>query len=295
MAVGAIGLSHMENVLAQTGGAAMLPASKKTGRYAEVNGLTMYYELHGAGRPLLLLHGGGSTVDTTFGRILPSLAATRRIIAPEQQGHGHTADIDRPLSFEQMADDTAALLRYLEIEQADLLGFSNGGNVALQLAIRHPHLVRKAIVASAFFRFDAIHPAIRESFKHATHEGMPVALRDAYMNANPNPENLPTLVTKLMAMLLSSKDVRPEILQSIAAPTMIMLADNDIVGPEHGAEMTRLLQHGQLAVFPGSDHGTYLGEATGAKKESILPTLAVAMIEAFLDEPMPEQNTTEKK
>jgi predicted alpha/beta-fold hydrolase len=116
--------------------------------YAPVNGLKMYYEIHGPVRgknpPLVLLHGGGSTIDTTFGKVLPFLAKTRQVIAFEQQGHGHTADIvDRPFTFEQSADDTVALMNHLEIEKADFFGFSNGGNIALQIAIRYPNRVRK--------------------------------------------------------------------------------------------------------------------------------------------------------
>jgi pimeloyl-ACP methyl ester carboxylesterase len=125
--------------------------------YAPVNGLKMYYEIHGAANaarpPLMLLHGGGDTIQTSFGHVLPSLARTRQVIAFEQQGFGHTAHIaDRAFSFEQSADDTAALLDYLHIAQADLFGFSNGGTIALQVAIRHPRVVRKLIVASAFFK-----------------------------------------------------------------------------------------------------------------------------------------------
>src|ERR671935_3223680 len=119
------------------------------GQYASVNGLTMYYEVHGAGRPLVLLHGALSAIGTSFGKVLPSLAKTRQVIAVEQQAHGHTADIDRPLTYEQMADDTAALLRHLEIGSADVYGYSLGGGVALQLAIRHPELVRKLVLVSA--------------------------------------------------------------------------------------------------------------------------------------------------
>ncbi len=111
------------------------------GGYAPVNGLEMYYEIHGAGQPLVLLHGALSATGTSFGKLLPALAATRRVIAVEQQAHGHTADIDRPLSYEQMADDTAAALRHLGIERADVFGYDDGGNVALGLAIRHPAMV----------------------------------------------------------------------------------------------------------------------------------------------------------
>jgi pimeloyl-ACP methyl ester carboxylesterase len=121
--------------------------------YASVNGLNIYYEIYGASHaaspPLVLLHGGGDTIKTSFGRILPSLAHDRQIVAFEQQGYGHTSDVaDRPFSFEQSADDTAALQEHLHIGQTDLLGFSNGGTIALQVAIRHPHVVRKLVVAS---------------------------------------------------------------------------------------------------------------------------------------------------
>src|SRR6185295_13176637 len=116
------------------------PPHKQTGCYATVNGLRMYYEIHGSGRPLVLIHGGGSTIMSTFGRILPELAKTHQVIAVELQAHGHTPDLDRPLSFEQDADDVAALLEQIQIDRADFMGFSNGGTTSLQIAIRHPEL-----------------------------------------------------------------------------------------------------------------------------------------------------------
>jgi pimeloyl-ACP methyl ester carboxylesterase len=124
--------------------------------YAPINGLSMYYEIYGEGRPLILLHGAYMTIDT-MGPILPGLAATRQVIAAEQQGHGHTADIDRPITYEQMADDTAALLAHLDVGEADVFGFSMGGGVALQLAIRHPAVVRRLVVASASYTSDGMH------------------------------------------------------------------------------------------------------------------------------------------
>src|SRR6267142_1431432 len=130
-------LGLTDNVLAQS-----------TGHYANVNGLKMYYEVHGNGFPLVLIHGGGSTIGTSFGRILPALAKTHKVIAIEMQAHGHTADIDRPLSFEQDADDVAELLRQLHVASADIFGFSNGASTTLEIAIRHPELVNKIIVAS---------------------------------------------------------------------------------------------------------------------------------------------------
>src|SRR5689334_17031450 len=117
---------------------AQSPGDKGQGSYASVNGLKMYYEIHGEGAPLVLIHGGGSTIQTTFGRVLPALAKNHKVIAVELQAHGHTADIDRPLSFEQDADDVAELLKQLHIEKADVFGFSNGASTTLEIAIRHP-------------------------------------------------------------------------------------------------------------------------------------------------------------
>src|SRR5262249_30739069 len=124
------------------------PPSAESG-YAPVNGLNMYYEVHGAGQPLILLHGGLSTIDLTFGSVLPTLAQRRQVVAAELQGHGHTADIDRPFSFEAMADDVAGLMAYLGLRNADFYGYSLGGGVSWQTAIRHPELVRKLVIASS--------------------------------------------------------------------------------------------------------------------------------------------------
>ena len=141
----------------------------------------MYYEIYGSdiGRslPLILLHGGGSTIETSFGKVLPALAKNRQVIAFEQQGHGHTADIDRPFTFEQSAEDTVALLQFLKIKQADLFGYSNGGHIALEVALRHPDLVRKLVLESIMITRDGSDPAFWESFKHAKQADMPTELQ----------------------------------------------------------------------------------------------------------------------
>ena len=264
-------------------GAAMGSAPHVRTGYAPVNGLRMYFEIHGTADsnnpPLVLLHGGGSTIDTSFGKVRASFAKTRQVIAFEQQGHGHTADIDRPFSFEQSADDAAALLRHLKIENADFFGYSNGGNIALQIAIRHPEVVRKLIVASAMFKRDGLYPEFWESMKRATLQSMPAELREAYLRVAPYPEQLPTFHDKCARRMLEFKDWRPEDIQKIGAPTMIIIADGDIVRPEHAVEMFRLLPHAQLAVLPGTDHMTLVHRADWQ----------VSMIEAFLDAPMPKQ------
>jgi pimeloyl-ACP methyl ester carboxylesterase len=247
------------------------------GSYASVNGLEMYYEIHGAGRPLVLLHGGPTTIDTSFGKLLPTLAKARQVIAVEQQGHGHTADIDRPLSFEQMADDTAALLRHLKIEKADFFGYSDGGNVALGIAIRHPDLVRKLAVAGTNYNNDGIYPEILEFLKHARPDDLG-DLRDAYVRVAPRPEDWPRLVAKVAELGVQFKGWRPEDIRAIEAPALVMIGDADIVRPEHAVEMFRLLPHAQLAVLPGTDHIALVERVDWV----------LSMIAAFLDAPMPE-------
>jgi pimeloyl-ACP methyl ester carboxylesterase len=167
------------------------------GDYAEVNGIRMYFEVHGTGLPLVLLHGAYMTVDA-MGSILPGLAKSRRVIVPEMQGHGRTADIDRPITYEEMSDDVAALLGHLGIEEADAFGYSMGGGVALQLAIRHPGLLRKLVVASASYTSDGLQPELHEMVPTITPEmfaGSP--MEAAYQELAPNPEDFPTLVEKL--------------------------------------------------------------------------------------------------
>jgi pimeloyl-ACP methyl ester carboxylesterase len=163
--------------------------------YAPVNGLSMYYEIYGEGRPLVLLHGAYMTIDM-LGALLPGLAAKRRVIAAEQQGHGHTADVDRPITYEQMADDTAALLAHLGVGDADIVGYSMGGGTALQLAIRHPAVVRKLVVASASYTSDGVHSVAREMFPSITPElfaGSPI--EEAYQRTAPHPGDFPKLTS----------------------------------------------------------------------------------------------------
>jgi pimeloyl-ACP methyl ester carboxylesterase len=228
--------------------------------YAPIHGLQMYYEIHGAAHPaqppLVLLHGGGDTIGTSFGHILPILARDRQVVAFEQQGFGHTADIaDRPFSFAQSADDTAALLEYLRIGEADLFGFSNGGTIALQVAIRHPRVVRKLVVASGFYqREGSSYPWFWEGFPSAKREQMPKELREAYLEAAPHPENLQSFFDKCVQRMRSFPDIPADAMRGITAPTLVVVGDADVMRPEHAVETFRLLPHAQLAVLPGTDH-----------------------------------------
>jgi pimeloyl-ACP methyl ester carboxylesterase len=227
--------------------------------YAPIGGLRLYYEIHGDANPerapLVLLHGGGDTIQTSFGLILPELAGKRQVVAFEQQGYGHTADIaDRPFSFEQSADDTAALLDYLHLRRADLFGFSNGGTIALQVAIRHPQLVRKLVVASGFFSHAGADPAFWNGFASATLDVMPKELRDAYLEVAPHPEDLQSMFDKAVQRMRTFKDIPEDKIRSISAPTLVVCGDADVMRPEHAVEEFRLLPHAQLAILPGTEH-----------------------------------------
>jgi pimeloyl-ACP methyl ester carboxylesterase len=252
--------------------------------YADIGPLHMYYEDTGNGPPVVLLHGGGSTAETSFGQIIPALARTRRVIAPEQQAHGHTPDVARPLSFEQMADDTAALLEQLHVANADIVGFSNGGMVALQLAVRHPALVHKLVVCSGFSSHAGLIPQLREMFEQpANPAAMPASLRDAYLAAAPHPD-LPNLVTKTVAMMRGFHDLDPAALHAITAPTLVMLGDHDVIMPEHAVELARTVAHGELAIFPAAQHGEYLGVAESPRPGSRLLAHGLETLETFLAE-----------
>lgn len=254
--------------------------------HAPVNGIDMYYEVHGRrqGVPLVLLHGGGSTIDVTFGRVLPLFAANRMVIAVEEQGHGRTTDRDGPVAFESSADDVAALLRHLGLDRADLFGFSNGASVALQVAIRHPQLVRKLVFASSMTRRDGAQPQLWEFMKEAAFSNMPQALKDAFLRVHPDPQKLRIMHDKDAERMRNFKDVPEEEVRSVRASTLIVLGDRDIVRPEHAIELARLIPGARLLILPGG-HGDYLGEAVATQKETASPALTARSIEQFLDAP----------
>jgi pimeloyl-ACP methyl ester carboxylesterase len=253
---------------------------------APVNGIDMYYEVHGRGGgvPLVLLHGGGSTIEVTFGRVLPVLAGGRRVIAVEEQGHGRTSDREGPVTFEGSADDVAALLRHLEVDEADLFGFSNGASVALQVAIRHPRLVRKLVFASSITKRDGAHPELWQLIEQADFSNMPQPLKDAFLRVNPDERKLRTMHDKDAVRMRGFEDVPDDLVRSVRAPTLIVLGDRDIVKPEHALELTRLISGARLLILPGG-HGDYLGEAVATQRESGYPELTARLIGEFLDSP----------
>lgn len=252
----------------------------RTSGYAMVNGLKMYYEIHGTGTPLVLIHGGGSTIQTTFGRVLHEFAKAHKVIAVEMQAHGHTADIDRPLSFEQDADDIAALFKHLKIDKADIFGFSNGASTTLQFAIRHPEMTNKIIVASTFYKKAGAPSWFWDMMSKPTFEGMPQPFKDAFLKINPDTNALHRMYERDVARMQSFPDISEEQMRSIKAPAFIIIGDKDVVSPEHAAEMHGLLSNSRLAIIPGG-HGDYIGEIT-APQNSILIAATVSVINKFL-------------
>jgi pimeloyl-ACP methyl ester carboxylesterase len=270
-----------------------MPKSDPQTGYAPAGDLRMYYEIRGDGPSLVLLHGAYMTIEM-MDPLMSGLAETRRVIAVEQQGHGRTADVDRPLTYEQMADDTAALVRHLDIETVDVVGYSMGGGIALQLAIRHPDVVRKLVVASATFRSDGMHAVALEMFPAITPElfaGSP--MEEAYLRLAPKPGDFPRLVEKLTRMDTTPYAWPEDDIRAIAAPALVVVGDSDGVRLEHAVELFGLLGGGvmgdlegmpasQLAVLPGTSHFVPPGHGVLDRAEWLL-----AMIAPFLDPPAP--------
>jgi pimeloyl-ACP methyl ester carboxylesterase len=225
--------------------------NKPSGKYAEVNGLKLYYEDRGEGEPLVLLHGSFG-----WGTSYPELAKGRRVITPDFQGHGRTADIDRPLSFEQLADDVAALLKSIRVERADVFGYSTGGNVGLAMAIRHPKVVRRlAINGSHHGKLaDAYSPEAYKQIADLPADFAPPLLKDQYDKIAPDPKKWPILVAKAKAMELEFKGYDPKQLRKISSEVLITLGDREGLKVEHAVELYRLLPNARLAVFPKADH-----------------------------------------
>lgn len=240
--------------------------------HADVNGISMYYEIHGTGQPTVLLHGGLGSAEM-FAPVLPAFAAGRQIIAVDLQGHGRTADIDRPLDVAFMADDVAALLDHLGIAQADVIGYSLGGGVALQLGFRHPGKVRRLVAASAGIRRDAIH---RDILDQQAQVGAAAAefmkdtpMYESYQRLAPRPEDFPRLLDKIGESMAQDYDFTEQV-RDLHVPTLIVAADADMCPPSHFVEIFALLDGGlrdggwmgegrpkgghALAILPGLTH-----------------------------------------
>jgi pimeloyl-ACP methyl ester carboxylesterase len=265
--------------------------TKGTGQYADVNGLKLYYETHGAGRPLILLHGGLMSGET-FGPVLPLLAARHQVVAVDLQGHGRTADIDRPIDVRLMADDIAALIDHLRLEKPDLVGYSLGGGVALHAAAKYPQKVRRLVAASANIRPDAIYPEMRAQQAQVSAAAAPfmkdTPMYQLYQRVAPRPEDFPRLLDKIGQSMARDFDYSREV-RSLKVPTLIVAADADMAPPSHYVEVFKLLGG-------GIRDGGWMGEGRpeGGHALAILPGLThynlgnsplfATVILAFLDQ-----------
>jgi pimeloyl-ACP methyl ester carboxylesterase len=239
------------------------------GKYASINGIELYYEIHGTGKPLIMLHGGFGTFDM-FAALSPALAEGHQVIGVDLYGHGRTALTERPIRIEEMADDVAGLIGQLGLEKADLLGYSLGGAVALQTAIRYPERVNKLVVISTPFKRTGWHPEIQAGMTSIAPEffvGTPIY--DAYMSVAPKPEDFPRFVDKMKEALGRDYDWREQV-SALSIPILIIAGDSDALPPAHAVEFFRLLGGGkadagwngenlvpsQLAILPGVSHYT---------------------------------------
>jgi pimeloyl-ACP methyl ester carboxylesterase len=263
-----------------------VPAQQKpTTGYAPVNGVKMYYEVHGSGEPVVLLHGAFMTITNNWTGWIDELAKTRKVIAVEMQGHGRTADIPRDISSENLADDVAALLDHLKIPRADLIGYSMGGGVAMQCAIRHPDKVRKVVVISSVFRRDGMIKEAADSIPKLTADdfkGSPIETE--YKKLSPTPDEFPNFVKRVLATASKGQDIDADKLKATTAPMFFIHGDADGIRLEHVAEMFRLKGgevHGdmkprsasRLAILPDTTHVTLMQR---------MP-LIVPMVNDFLD------------
>jgi pimeloyl-ACP methyl ester carboxylesterase len=262
-----------------------------TGQYADVNGINLYYETHGSGRPLILLHGGLGSGEM-FRPILPALAAGRQVILPDLQGHGRTADIDRPIDIRLMADDIAALMRHLGIEQADVMGYSLGGGVAFMIGVHHQELVRRLVVVSAHIRRNAIYPDMLVQQAQVGPDSV-VFLKDTpmyqlYQRVAPRPEDFPKLLGKMGASMAKEFDYTDDV-RGLKVPTLFAAGDADMAPPSHYVEIFSLLDGGQrdggwmgegrpkgghaLAIISGATH-------YNVNESPVLAAAAIAFLEA---------------
>ncbi|KXH84745.1 alpha/beta fold hydrolase [Chryseobacterium kwangjuense] len=225
--------------------------------YKQVNGIRMYYEIYGSGKPLVLIHGGGSSILFDFKEIIARLEDQFKLIGIDLQNHGMTGHRDIPETFEQDAHDVAALLKELDVEKASFWGFSNGGNTVMQIAHLYPQITEKLIIASSFYKRNGMMDGFFESMEEATLESMPEPLKINFLNLNPDFSLLENLFEKDSKRMQTFEDWDEKILTSIQVPALFISGDKDVMKPEHVVEMWRLVPESQLMILPAT-HGSYM-------------------------------------
>jgi pimeloyl-ACP methyl ester carboxylesterase len=252
--------------------------------YAPVNGINMYYEIHGDSKdiPLLLIHGGGSTIPSNWGTLLPMLSAHYQVIAMELQAHGRTSDRDSQESFKQDAADVIALLQHLHINKVNIVGFSDGACTTLEIVINYPEVVNKAVAISGNYKRDGMIPGFFDWLQNSTFNDMPGALKKAYLDVNNNELGLLNMFNKDRARRLGFTDRTDDEMRSIKTPVLVMLGDQDVITLEHAVEMNKIISGSKLAILPGT-HGSFIGEALSKVSGSAMHEATVRIIREFLD------------
>jgi pimeloyl-ACP methyl ester carboxylesterase len=249
--------------------------------HLEVNGIKMYYEMYGEGNPLVLLHGGGSTIQSTWGRIIPMLSKDHKVIAMDLQNHGRSGHRKEPETFPQDARDVVELLRQLNISKADFFGFSNGGETCIQIAIDHPGIINKLILCSAPYKISGFQPGFFEMMNQVSFDQMPDKLKEEFLKVNNDSALLMHMFESDANRMKNFKGWTDEQVQSIQAPTLLINGDKDVLTPEHAVEMHRMIKNSSLAVLPGV-HGECIGEVTTLRNDGKDSIYIIPMIESFL-------------
>jgi pimeloyl-ACP methyl ester carboxylesterase len=249
-----------------------------------VTTIELHHEIFGRpGRqtPLLLVHGGAGTIGTNWAGAIPLFAVDRTVIGVELQGHGHTRHAPRPYTFENSADDIAALIGALGIDRVDIMGFSNGGPTAVRFALRYPDLTRRVVAASGFYRRDGMIDGFWDNFDDPQLDSMPAVLRQAYSAINPDPADLAAMFELDVSLMRDFQDWPDQELAALKGPALFVSGDHDVVLPEHTVRMARLAPHGRALVLPAG-HGDYLGAADAGEVDTALAQSCLGLIRRFL-------------
>jgi len=250
--------------------------------YSEVNGIKMYYEMYGNGKPLVLIHGGGSTIQSSFGRVIPSLAKNYQVIAVELQNHGRSDARSVAQTFEQDSEDVFVLMKNLNISKANFLGFSNGGHTLFDLALHHAEIIDKLIIASSPYKRSGFITGFFESMPKATLATMPLDLKKEFLKVTPDSARLQAMFEHDRDRMVNFRGWTDEQIKSITIPTLLINGDADVLTPEHAVEMHRMLSHSRLAILPGG-HGTYMGEVTTLGKDGQFFDYLTPLVNEFLN------------
>lgn len=249
--------------------------------YKQVNGIRMYYEIYGSGEPLVLIHGGGSSILFDYKEVISRLENQFQLIGIDLQNHGMSEHRDIPETFEQDARDVAALLKEINVRKASFWGFSNGGSTVMQLAHLFPEIVEKLVVASAFYKRAGMMDGFFESMMEATLESMPEPLKINFLNLNPDFSKLENMFDKDSKRMQTFEDWSDDVLKGIKSPTLFISGDKDVMKPEHVVEMWRLVEGSQLMILPAT-HGSYMMADFGGNIDEKLIDLTVSEVKKFL-------------